>query len=141
MAWKLGPEAIEIRREQQPFMPAGPQTSDSIKVSQWLILENLLAAAPSWAQPFFYRTQAGAEVDLVLEFDPGSRWAVEIKRSASRPTPSKGFHTACADLEAQRRILVYGGTRAFPQPNGVETLPLARLMEELRAKGRLVDDD
>ena len=100
------------------------------------VLENLLAAAPAWAQPFFYRTQAGAEVDLVLEFDPSSRWAVEIKRSASRPTPSKGFHAACADLEAQRRIVVYGGTRAFPQPNGVETLPLARLMEELRAKGR-----
>ena len=77
MAWKLGPEAIEIRREQQPFMPAGPQTSVSIKISQWFILENLLAAAPSWAQPFFYRTQTGAEVDLVLEFDPGSRWAVD----------------------------------------------------------------
>ena len=100
------------------------------------VLENLLAAAPAWAQPFFYRTQAGAEVDVVLEFDPGNRWAVEIKRSASRPTPSKGFHTACADLEVQRRLVVYGGTRAFPQPNGVETLPLARLMEELRANGR-----
>ena len=100
------------------------------------VLENLLAAAPAWAQPFFYRTQAGAEVDVVLEFDPGNRWAVEIKRSASRPTPSKGFHTACADLEVQRRLVVYGGTRAFPQPNGVETLPLARLMEELRANGQ-----
>ena len=41
---------------------------------------------------------------------------------------------ACADLEVQRRI-VYGGSRAFPQANGVETLPLAGLVEELRAKG------
>ena len=97
------------------------------------VIENLLAAAPAWAQPFFYRTQAGAEVDLVLEFDPGRRWAIEIKRSTSRPAPSKGFHTACDDLQAQRRIVVYGGTRAFPQPNGVETLPLAELMEQLRA--------
>ncbi|MYF68877.1 MAG: ATP-binding protein [Proteobacteria bacterium] len=99
-------------------------------------IENLLAAAPDWVQPFFYRTQGGAEVDLVLDFDPGRRWAVEIKRSASRPAPSRGFHTACADIEAQRRIVVYGGTRAFPQPNGVETLPLDGLMEQLRAKGR-----
>ena len=99
------------------------------------VIENLLAVAPPWVQPFFYRTQAGAEVDLLLEFDPGSRWAIEIKRSASRPAPSKGFHTACADLEAQRRIVVYGGNRAFPQAHGVETLPLAELMEELRAKG------
>ena len=100
------------------------------------VIENLLAAAPTWAQPFFYRTQGGAEVDLVLEFDPSSRWAVEIKRSASRPTPSKGFHTACADLEAERRIVVYGGRRAFPQPNGMETLPLDELMAQLRAKGQ-----
>ena len=100
------------------------------------VIENLLAAAPAWAQPFFYRTQAGAEVDLVLELDPSNRWAIEIKRSASRPAPSKGFHTACADLEAQRRIVVYGGTRAFPQPNGVETLPLDGLMAQLRAKGQ-----
>ena len=100
------------------------------------VIENLLAAAPAWAQPFFYRTQAGAEVDLVLEFDPDSRWAVEIKRSVSRPTPSKGFHTACDDLQAQRRIVVYGGTRAFPQPNGVETLPLDGLMDELSVSYR-----
>lgn len=96
------------------------------------VIENLLAAAPDWVQPFFYRTQAGAEVDLVLELDPGSRWAIEVKRSASRPAPSKGFHTACDDLQAQRRIVVYGGTRAFPQPNGVDTLPLDELMEQLR---------
>ena len=100
------------------------------------VMENLLAAAPAWAQPFFYRTQAGAEVDLVLEFDPDNRWAVEIKRSTSRPAPSRGFHTACDDLQAQRRIVVYGGTRTFPQPNGVETLPLDGLMEQLRARGR-----
>ncbi len=98
------------------------------------VIENLLSVAPAWVQPFFYRTQAGAEVDLVLEFDPGSRWAVEIKRSASRPAPSKGFHAACADLEAERRIVVYGGRRAFPQPHGVETLPLEALMAQLRAK-------
>ena len=99
------------------------------------VVENLLAAAPAWVQPFYYRTQAGAEVDLVLEFDPGRRWAVEIKRSVSRPTPSRGFHIACADLGAQRRIVVYGGTREFPQPNGVETLPLVGLMEALKGEG------
>ncbi len=99
------------------------------------VIENLLAAAPAWVQPFYYRTQAGAEVDLVLEFDPGRRWAVEIKRSVSRPAPSRGFHIACADLGARRRIVVYGGTREFPQPNDVETLPLAGLMEALKGEG------
>jgi uncharacterized protein len=97
------------------------------------VLENLLAAAPDWAQPFFYRTGGGAEADLVLEFSPTRRWAIEIKRSATTPAPSRGFHVACDDLGAQRRIVVYPGVRAFPQPGGVETLPIADLMRELSA--------
>ena len=72
-------------------------------------------------------------MDLVLEFDPSSRWAIEVRRSASRAT--QGLHTACVDIEVLRRIVVYGGSRAFPQANGVETLPLAALMKDLRAKG------
>lgn len=32
------------------------------------IVENLLSVAPSNAQPYYYRTSAGAEIDLVLEF-------------------------------------------------------------------------
>ena len=98
------------------------------------VIENLLAVAPSWTQPFYYRTQAGAEVDLVLEFDPARRWAIEIKRSVSAPAPSKGFHVACADLNAARRIVVYGGARCFPQAGGIETMPVSRLMEELAAE-------
>ncbi len=98
------------------------------------VIENLLAVAPSWTQPFYYRTRAGAEVDLVLEFDPMRRWAIEIKRSVSTPVPSKGFHIACADLNAARRIVVYGGARRFPQAGGIETLPLSRMMEELAAE-------
>ena len=94
-------------------------------------IENLLAVAPSWAQPFYYRTRAGAEVDLVLEFDPGRRWAIEIKRSVSAPTPSRGFHIACTDIGAARRIVVYGGARRFLQAGGTETIPLGGLMDEL----------
>ncbi|MDE0214830.1 MAG: ATP-binding protein [Deltaproteobacteria bacterium] len=95
------------------------------------VIENLLAVAPAWAQPFYYRTQAGAEVDLVLEFDPSRRWAIEIKRSVSAPTPSRGFHIACTDMGAARRIVVYGGARRFLQPGGTETIPLGGLMDEL----------
>lgn len=39
---------------------------------------------------FFFRTQASAEVDLVLEFTPDRRWAIEIKKS-SAPTIWKGL--------------------------------------------------
>lgn len=96
------------------------------------VIENLLAVAPTWVQPWFYRTSAGAEADLVLEFAPTRRWAIEIKRSATRPVPSRGFHSACDALEAERRLVVYPGTRAFSQGD-VETLPPRELMRELAA--------
>jgi predicted AAA+ superfamily ATPase len=95
------------------------------------VLENLLSAAPDWAQPFFYRTAAGAEADLVIEWTPTRRWAIEIKRSAADPKPSRGFHGACEDLSVERRIVVYPGAHTFDQAGGIETLPVASLMTEL----------
>lgn len=97
------------------------------------VIENLLSAAPEWAQASFYRTQAGSEIDLVLEFSPTRRWAIEIKRSASNAKPSKGFHLGCDDLNAERRLCVYAGTHAYPQPHSVETLPVIDLMRELHS--------
>jgi uncharacterized protein len=95
------------------------------------VLENLLTVTPDWVQPMFYRTAGGAEIDLVLEFTPTRRWAIEIQRSTSHPAPSRGFHVACDDIDAERRIVVYPGQHEFPQPGGVETLPVQTLMREL----------
>src|ERR1700674_4713361 len=47
------------------------------------VMETLINCAPEWTQAFYYRTSAGAEIDLLLEL-PGDRlWAIEIKRSLS----------------------------------------------------------
>jgi predicted AAA+ superfamily ATPase len=97
------------------------------------VIENILGAAPSWAQPYFYRTAAGAEVDLVLEFSPSRRWAVEVKRSSSDPRPSKGFHLACDDLAVERRLVVYPGTRGAWVSGATEFVPLEALLRELLA--------
>lgn len=67
----------------------------------------------------------------MLEFSRSRYWAIEIKRSTANPQPKKGFHLGCDTLSAERRIVVYPGDRAFPQPNGVETLPIVQLMNEL----------
>jgi uncharacterized protein len=56
------------------------------------LIENILDALPSTARAHFYRTSAGAEIDLVVEFSAQQRWAIEIKRSVSDPSPSKGFY-------------------------------------------------
>jgi type IV secretory pathway ATPase VirB11/archaellum biosynthesis ATPase len=55
-----------------------------------MLIENILGALPATARTSFYRTSAGAEIDLVIEFSAKERWAIEIKRSLGSPAPSKG---------------------------------------------------
>lgn len=94
------------------------------------VIENLLAVAPPATQAFFYRSSAGAEIDLVLELPKGRRWAIEIKRS-SAPTVSRGFHSAAADLEAMARYIVHAGPTSFPLAHGVVATTLADLQRAL----------
>lgn len=94
------------------------------------VVENLLAAAGDVWRPHFYRTQAGAEIDLVLVRGGKPEIAIEIKR-ASAPQPAKGFHIACDDLGIERRYVVYPGSEAYPAPAGHRVTPLPQLMEAL----------
>lgn len=86
-------------------------------------LEAVLAGAPEGAKPYFYRSAAGHEIDLVLELSASRRWAYEFKKSLS-PTVERGFHVACADIKAERRILVYPGEESYPGTSGVEVMSL-----------------
>ena len=94
-------------------------------------LENLLSVLPEGATSWFYRTAAGAEIDLVIEQGVRHRVALEIKRSLA-PSVSKGFHVGCEDLHATRRYIVYPGTERYPVSNGVIMMPLVDMMTELR---------
>jgi predicted AAA+ superfamily ATPase len=97
------------------------------------VIENLLSVAPEQAVASFYRTAAGAEIDLVLEL-PGRRgtWAIEIKRSQTAKL-EKGFHIACEDLQPTRRILVHSGVDSYPGGQGIEVIGLAALASELES--------
>jgi len=95
------------------------------------VIENLIAAMPEGARYFFYRTAAGAEIDLVLELPKRQRWAVEIKRSLA-PTLDKGFHLGCEDIRATQRWVVYSGEETYPMSSNTTTIPLAGLMAKLR---------
>ena len=94
------------------------------------VIETLINCAPEWTEAFYYRTSAGAEIDLLLEL-PGDRlWAIEIKRSLS-PKVERGFHIACDDLKPERRLVVYAGVERVPLPHDVEAVGLAALAEQL----------
>jgi predicted AAA+ superfamily ATPase len=95
-----------------------------------LVIDSLLAAAPEGTDANFYRTAAGAEVDLVLTLPGDEVWAIEIKRS-SAPSLGRGFHHARADLHPARSFVVYNGTERFPLGPQIEAIGLHELAGRL----------
>lgn len=96
------------------------------------VIENLIAAAPARTIPSFYRTAAGAEIDLILEIPGHGMWALEIKRSLSAK-PEKGFYLACEDLKPQHRFLVVSGNERYPINPGFDAIGLTDMARLLAA--------
>ncbi|MDZ4144274.1 MAG: ATP-binding protein [Burkholderiales bacterium] len=69
-----------------------------------LMVEQICALAPKGADVGFYRTAAGAELDVVVDLG-GKKCGFEIKFS-SAPTVTKGFWQACQDVGVQHAYVV-----------------------------------
>lgn len=103
-----------------------PKLGDSF---EGFVIEQLLSVLPSDTSATFYRTAAGAEIDLVLEFGL-ERWAIEIRHS-SAPKPSRGFYEGCNAIEATQKMVIYPGSERYSIKNGVRVMPIMALMQEL----------
>jgi hypothetical protein len=104
--------------------------------SSWegFVIENLLSVIPFRTMASFYRTSAGAEIDLVLEF-PGltEKWAIEIKRGLS-VNPKKGFYNAVEDIQPDKTFVVHAGEDRYPVAEGVEAIGVAEMAQVLIEK-------
>ncbi len=100
------------------------------------VIENLLSVVPYRTFSSFYRTAAGAEIDLVLELS-GMRdiWAIEIKRGLGTRL-GKGFHNAIRDIKPKRSFVVYPGKERYPVSEDVEAIGLLEMMQILLKKSR-----
>ena len=87
------------------------------------VIENIVNHLSDKWRYSYYRTSAQAEIDLVLEGPNRRKWAVEIKRSTA-PTVRKGFHLACADIDATARFVIYPGAERFPLDGKIEAIGL-----------------
>jgi len=93
------------------------------------VIEQICGVIEGRATPLFYRTADEAEIDLVLEWHrTGELWAIEIKRSMSRP-PSRGFYSSIDLLHARRRFVVCMNQRAFMMQKEVEVLSLSEFLK------------
>jgi len=94
----------------------------------WMI-EQIIGMIPGGLHDcYFYRTGGGAEMDLVLVRGDRPEISVEIKRSL-RPSLSKSFRHAFADLRTERGFVVYPGEDYYPLDEKVFALPARQLSD------------
>ncbi|MBI2638137.1 ATP-binding protein [Candidatus Peregrinibacteria bacterium] len=92
------------------------------------VIEQIIAQMPAKFSPYFYRTAAGAEIDLILKAENSSPIAVEIKYSLS-PRLSKGFHYGYQDLGCKKGVVIYPGKDIYKIAKNIIALPVNRLVE------------
>ena len=106
--------------------------SNPILGKSWegFVVENIHSVLPRLAEAYFYRTAAGAEIDLVIKMPNRDVWAVEIKHGHA-PKISKHYSRTCDDVGATHKFVVYGGDDEFPIGDNIRMISLPRIMEKL----------
>ena len=94
------------------------------------VIENLVLAAGDRRTPYYYRTEDGAEVDLIFERGGSIEIAIEIKRSTA-PNLSRGFGSANEVLKPRQSYLVHGGDETWPVSKSITAISLVDLMHQL----------
>ncbi|MFV1984749.1 MAG: DUF4143 domain-containing protein [Thiohalomonadales bacterium] len=94
------------------------------------VIENILSVVPISTKPSFYRTSAGAEIDLLLEMPNSNIWAIEIK-SGLTAKPSKGFYIAVEDIKATHCFIVYAGQEHYPITDTILVISLTEIMKRI----------
>ena len=97
------------------------------------VVEEVIRHLPSNIRPFYYRTQHGAEADLVLVKGMKPIACIEIKYS-SAPVPSIGYYQCIADLKTSKNYVVYSGKETYHNKENIEFLSLESLLSTIADK-------
>lgn len=82
------------------------------------VISQIVYAAPRRIDAYFYRTQAGAECDLVLVHGNTVVACIEIKLNKS-PSAGKGFYNAITDLKSKNNFIICTGTSEYKTKEGI----------------------
>lgn len=77
----------------------------------------------------FYRTHAGAEVDLILEWPNNKLWAIEIKR---QNLPQRGFYEAVKDLQPEQMFVICADAQDNFVKQNLRCLGLVEFLQHLQ---------
>ena len=104
--------------EEMEDLPAHPRYGASW---EGFALEQTLIAQGE-REAYFYATQRGAELDLML-LRRGRRWGFEFK-CTDAPRTTKSMHVVIEDLGLSHLWVLYPGDREYPLTDTVTALPL-----------------
>jgi len=93
------------------------------------VIENIHSVLPRGAETYYYRTAAGAEIDLLIKMPSADLWAVEIKHGKA-PKIGKHFNRTCEDVGAHQKYVIYSGDDEFPVGNDVTVISLEKFLKK-----------
>ena len=104
-------------------------SSHPIYGASWegFIIEQILQRMPYRTEVTFYRSSAGAEIDLVLEVPGNGVYAIEIKRTLE-PKISKGFHLACEEIKPTKRFYIIPTEDSYPMDKNTQAIGIEELI-------------
>lgn len=107
-------------REDLPLHPRYGASWEGFALEQTLLAHGERGA-------YFYRTQRGAELDLLL-FRRGRRWGFEFE-CTDAPRTTKSMRTVLSDPGLERLFAVYPGDAEYPLDDRITALPLTRIAD------------
>jgi uncharacterized protein len=92
-------------------------------------LEEVLKARGMPRNAFFWATQGGAELDLLIQ-DGAHRIGFEFKYNQA-PTVTKSMHIAMQDLRLDQLWVVYPGTKSYPLADKIQVIALQEIANKM----------
>lgn len=90
-------------------------------------MEQVLRVLKAGHEAYFWRTHAGAEMDLVVNL-PSGPIGFEFKASPA-PTVSRGTHESLADLKLPKVYVIHPGSQEFAISDKITALPISGLTQ------------
>jgi len=94
------------------------------------VIEQIINHLPEGDETYFYRTQVGAEIDLIVVKNGKPTIAIEIKNS-NTPTLSRGFHIACEDLEITDKYVITPHSDTFFMRHKTKVMNLVEFIDQV----------
>lgn len=100
--------------------------------SSWenFVLNQIRSLLQPKDEPFYYRSQDGAEIDLLVRRNNAWLFGVEIKLS-NAPKLTKGTYQAMEDLNLQKLYVISPEAEPFPLSKNIEVSNLASFLNRL----------